>query len=182
MKDRPCRCLCSTFLWGNHLPLMGKFSLDVLCGAGLCVLVCTCVSPVQGQAMAYYELTNTCLHTHTHSHPPWGGGFVFVVSLKVPGAWRGPAAQTGHTNMCWKGHLGLHSVVHHPWHLPTTRPITVKDSVMQCPSYWRDSLELPRDDAGFGCLSHLPPPPPHPLPPGFFLPSLHEVRPLHVFE
>lgn len=93
--------------------------------------------------MTYYELTN--IHTHSHiqtrsqgSQHPRGGDF-FEVSLKVTAAHSGREAQTGHVNMCRKGHLRLHGLAHHPWRLPSTQPITAKDSVMQCPSYWRDS-------------------------------------------
>ena len=64
----------------------------------VCVHVCILFDHVQGQVMAYYELTNT--YTHTHTHTPGvakilGEGIFLEVSLKVTSAQRAEKHKRG---------------------------------------------------------------------------------------
>lgn len=125
------------FLRGNHLPFVGKISYDV---CTVCVSV-FCVSKGRSRLTVNWQ-THTCAHAQDAPEDPNILGLVFFsssTSLKVTCAQRGGETHTVHVNVCWKGQLGLHNVAHHPWRLLTAQPITAKDLVMQCPSYWRDS-------------------------------------------
>lgn len=164
-RDCPRRCLCGVLIDVLSRPRGKSSSFQVVVGFCMCVCVHVCVMYVRG-------------HTHTHTRSScWGCQHPLGrdLSLRVTAK-----HHTWVISICaGGGHLGLLGVAHHPWHLPTIQPIAAKGSVMPCPSYWRDSLEQPRDDAG---LKKPPPCPPLPL---VFSPSFSQpfVRcNFHMFE